>query len=154
MDDDAGSEAVTDVASPPSTPLAPDRPVVDGTAKSSEEIRAEMQQLLDEDSRRAEERREQAGETVGELVTRVEAGSAAPAGLVPAGRDQAARRPGRTGPVSPTGTGQGRIERARAAVPETLAAATGTVQRRPDVFAGLAVVLVAILLVRRWLSRR
>jgi hypothetical protein len=149
MEDDAGSEAVTDVATSPSTPLAPDRPVVDGTAKSSEEIRAEMQELLDEDNRRAEERREHAGETVGELVTRVEAGSAAPAG-----RDQAAKRPGRAGSPSPTGTGQGRIERARAAVPETLAAATGTVQRRPDVFAGLAVVLVAILLVRRWLSRR
>ncbi len=149
MDDDAGSEAVTDVATPPSTPLAPDRPVVDGTAKSSEEIRAEMQRLLDEDSRHAEERREHDGETVGELVTRIEAGSAAPAG-----RDQAAGTPGRTGPASPTGTGQGRIERVRAAVPEKVAAATGTVQRRPDVFAGLAVVLVAILLVRRWLSRR
>jgi hypothetical protein len=42
-----------DGTTPPATALAPDRPVVDGTAKTAAEIRAELEELLAEDERRA-----------------------------------------------------------------------------------------------------
>ena len=81
------------MATPPTARLAaarrPTVPVVDGTRKSSDELRAELEQLLEEDRRRAAEQPDPAGE---------------PSGRWPRGsvcRDRDPRRRGRRGGPDP-----------------------------------------------------
>jgi hypothetical protein len=56
-------------------PVAPDRPYVDGSAKSPDELRAEVRELADErrdsaEQLRVEELRAEVGATIGELAAR------------------------------------------------------------------------------------
>jgi hypothetical protein len=53
------------------SPLAPDRPYVDGTARSPDELRAEAAELADPDRQRVDEAREELAATVSELATRL-----------------------------------------------------------------------------------
>jgi hypothetical protein len=130
-----------DNAPPPPMPLAADRPVVDGTRKSSEEIRAELEQLLEEDRRREEELANSSAETVGQLVSR--------AGPVPR---PGATRPPAPQPQAPREGAPREGTRARAALPERVLNAQYAVQEKPGLLAAVAGVLVLILLVRRRLK--
>ncbi|HVH24695.1 MAG TPA: hypothetical protein VNA11_19790 [Pseudonocardia sp.] len=163
----------------PSMPLAADRPVVDGTQKTSEQLRAELEQMLAEDRKRTEEASVRAEQTVGELasrkgLSRTTAG-ADPVARLRAGKDEAVARV------------QHGVERARTAVPETAStvrhavqekaaslrtsmpeAASSvrhaveerassmreTAQQKPRALAVVAAAVVLLLLVRRLLARR
>src|SRR5689334_13179996 len=67
--DDAGA----DVEKAP--PLAADRPFVDGAATSSEELRAEVERLTDEDRQHVDELREELGESVAALAEKLDVGA-------------------------------------------------------------------------------
>ena len=123
-----------DGTTPPATALAPDRPVVDGTAKTAAEIRAELEELLAEDERRAA--REPAGPAAVDGTERVRPRP------VPAVPHRARAEPvdvdqGRTGPA---------VRAAAVTVRETA-------QQRPDLLAAVAVAIVVILLIARRLRR-
>lgn len=53
-------------------PVAPDRPVVAGEEKSSQELMAEVAELSDERRQQVDELREDVSETLGELVGRLD----------------------------------------------------------------------------------
>ena len=153
---------------PPPMPLAADRPVVDGTSKTSGELRAELEQMLAEDRKRAEAASARAEQTVGELASRSglsrSSTSTDPVARLRAGRDEAVARV------------QHGVERARVAVPETASTVRHAVQetaaslrtsvperassvrevaqQKPGALAAVAAAVVLILLVRRLLARR
>lgn len=60
-----GSDEVNGVA-----PLAEDRPYVDGTAVSAEELRAEVERLSNEEQQHVDDLREEVGDSVAELAAR------------------------------------------------------------------------------------
>jgi predicted house-cleaning NTP pyrophosphatase (Maf/HAM1 superfamily) len=60
-----GSDEVNGVA-----PLADDRPYVDGTAVSAEELRAEVERLSNEEQQHVDDLREEVGDSVAELAAR------------------------------------------------------------------------------------
>ena len=60
-----GSDEVNGVA-----PLAEDRPYVDGTAVSAEELRAEVERLSNEERQHLDDLREEVGDSVAELAAR------------------------------------------------------------------------------------
>ena len=154
-----------DTTLPTSPPPAPERPLVDGTHKTSDELRAELDQLLEEDRRRAAESAE---EPVGPPAAR-------PGGSATGASDGVARI--RDGAVALV---QHQVERARTAAPGTASTVTRTVQekasalrqavptavqqkaasardtaqQRPGVLAVVAAALVLDLLVRRVLKGR
>ena len=51
-------------------PLAADRPYVDGTAVSAEELRAEVERLSNEEQQHVDDLREEVGDSVAELASR------------------------------------------------------------------------------------
>ena len=53
-------------------PLAADRPYVDGTAASPEELRAEVRRLSNEDRQHVEDLREEVGDSVAALASRLD----------------------------------------------------------------------------------
>jgi chromosome segregation ATPase len=61
-----------DAESPTTAPVAPDRPVVDGTAKTPDEIRAEIAELSDERLQHVEEVREELAESIEEIAARLD----------------------------------------------------------------------------------
>jgi MYXO-CTERM domain-containing protein len=65
-DDDEGADSGAVSA------VAPDRPVVDGTKVSADELRAQVEVLDDDTLARVEELRGQVGATVGELAKRLD----------------------------------------------------------------------------------
>jgi hypothetical protein len=153
---------------PQPMPLAADRPVVDGTQKTSEQLRAELEQMLAEDRKRAEEASVRAGQTVGELASRTGVSRSG------AGTDPVARL--RAGKDEAVALVQHGVERARTAVPETASTVRHAVQERaaslrdsvperassirdtaqqkPGALAAVAAAVVLLLLVRRLLARR
>ena len=146
----SGETDGVDTTLPGSPPPAPERPLVDGTHKTSDELRAELDQLLEEDRQRAAESAE---EPVGPPAAR-------PGGSATGASDGVARI--RDGAVARV---QHQVERARTAVPETASTVTRTVQEkaasardtaqeRPGVLAAVAAALVLALLVRRLLKGR
>lgn len=146
----SGETDGVDTTLPASPPPAPERPLVDGTHKTSDELRAELDQLLEEDRQRAAEA---PAEPVGPPPAR-------PGGSATGGSDGVARI--RDGAVARV---QHQVERARTAVPETASSVTRTVQdkaasardtaqERPGLLAAVAAALVLALLVRRVLKGR
>ena len=61
----SGDTDGVDTTLPASPPPAPERPLVDGTHKTSDELRAELDQLLEEDRQRAAESAEESVGTAG-----------------------------------------------------------------------------------------
>ena len=53
-------------------PLADDRPYVDGTAVSAEELRAEVERLSNEDRQHVDDLREEVGDSLAELKARLD----------------------------------------------------------------------------------
>ena len=145
-----------DTTLPASPPPAPDRPLVDGTHKTSDELRAELDQLLEEDRQRAAE---PAGEPAGPPSARSD-GSGTRDGAVSRVQHQVERArtaaPGTASTV--TRTVQEKASALRQAVPaavqEKAASARDTAQERPGVLAAVAAALVLVLLVRRVLKGR
>lgn len=120
----------TGAGDPDAPPLAPDRPYVDGSAVSSEELRAEVERLSQEDRQHVDDLREEVGDSVAALASRF---------------DVKARMAGRKDEA--VATVSERVDRARTAVTGGAAAATGTVRRRPAVIGGAAAAVVALLVV-------
>ena len=105
-------------------PLAADRPYVDGTAASPAELRAEVARLADEDRQHVDDLRDEVGDAVAELASRLDVKA-----RVAEKRDDAV-----------------------AAVSERAAVARDTARERPGVAAALvaaALVLLVLVLRRR-----
>jgi hypothetical protein len=105
-------------------PLAADRPYVDGTAASPAELRAEVARLADEDRQHVDDLRDEVGDSVAELASRLDVKA-----RVAEKRDDAV-----------------------AAVSERAAVARDTARERPGVAAALvaaALVLLVFVLRRR-----
>jgi hypothetical protein len=124
------------------TPPAPDRPFVDGTAKSSEEIReevtTEVEALGDERRQHLEELRGEVATTVEELVGRVDVAS-----RVHAGKDEV------------LAAARWRMERTRTMAGGTASTALRAARARPGALAAaLGVLLLAVIGCRRYVARR
>lgn len=117
-------------------PLAADRPVVDGTHQTAEEIRAELAKLLEEDRQRVEE-------LVAERAVVAQPVVPDPDVPAPVVAEPAA---GPDPVLRPAGV--------REAVQEKASVLRGTAQDNPGVFAGAAIALVLVLLAWRLLGRR
>ncbi len=135
-----------DIDGDPAPPLAADRPLVDGTKKTSGEIRAELEQLLEEERQRIEEEPDRDGAIVGPHAAPVTAPPAA-AEVTGAGPDGRPRD-------EPVAAAQHQVERARTAVQERASSLRNAAQQKPGVLAGVAVALVLLLLAWRLLGRR
>ncbi len=123
----------------PGPPPAPDRAFVDGTARSSEEIReevrSEVEVLDDERLRRVEELREEVAATVGELSRRMDV----PARL-------------RAGKNDTLAVVQRRAERASALMADAVSRVTR--ERRRAVATSVGVLLLALLAGCTYAARR
>jgi hypothetical protein len=128
---DTGSDDVDPDAAPP---LAADRPFVDGTAASPEELRAEVERLSNEERQHVDDLREEVGDSLAELASRFDVKS-----RVAGRKDQA------------VATAHQQADRARTAVTESAVAAKNTARQNPGVLAGLgaAVLLVLVIVLRR-----
>ena len=129
---DSGADGVDPDDVPP---LAADRPFVDGTAASPEELRAEVDRLSNEERQHVDDLREEVGESVAALASRFDVKA-----RVAGKRDDA------------VATVQQQVGRARTAANEGAVSAKETARRQPGVLAAVAaalLVLVAIVLRRR-----
>lgn len=116
-------------------PLADDRPYVDGSAVSAEELRAEVDRLSNEERQHVDDLREEVGDSVAALASRFDVKA-----RVAGKRDDA------------VATVQQQVGRARTAAAESAVSAKETARRQPGVLAAVAaalLVLVAIVLRRR-----
>jgi transposase-like protein len=129
---DSGADGVDPDDVPP---LAADRPFVDGTAASPEELRAEVNRLSHEERQHVDDLREEVGDSVAALASRF---------------DVKARMSGKRDDA--VATVQQQVGRARTAAAESAVSAKETARRQPGVLAAVAaalLVLVAIVLRRR-----
>jgi transposase-like protein len=129
---DSGADGVDPDDVPP---LAADRPFVDGTAASPEELRAEVNRLSNEERQHVDDLREEVGDSVAALASRF---------------DVKARMVGKRDDA--VATVQQQVGRARTAAAEGAVSAKETARRQPGVLAAVAaalLVLVAIVLRRR-----
>jgi transposase-like protein len=129
---DSGADGVDPDDVPP---LAADRPFVDGTAASPEELRAEVDRLSNEERQHVDDLREEVGESVAALASRFDVKA-----RVAGKRDDA------------VATVQQQVGRARTAAAEGAVSAKDTARQRPGVLAAVAaalLVVLAILLRRR-----
>ena len=124
---DDGEPDDADAAAPP---LAADRPFVDGTAVSPEELRAEVERLSQEDRQHVDDVRAEVGDSLAELASRF---------------DVKARMAERKDEAVATVSGQ--VDRARTAVAGGAATAKDTARQRPAVVAGAAAAVVALLVI-------
>lgn len=114
-------------------PLAADRPFVDGRAASPAELRAEMARLADEDRQHVDDLREEVGDSVAALASRLDVKA-----RVAEKRDDAVAA------VSQ------QVDRARSVAVERAGAARETARERPGLAAGVvAAVLVLLVIVLR-----
>ena len=129
---DAGAEGTE--AAPGAPPLSADRPYVDGTAMSPEELRAEVERLSHEDRQHVDDLREEVGDSIAALASRFDVKA-----RVAERKDEAVAS------VSE------QVDRARTAVAGGAATATDTARQRPAVVATVvaAVVALVVVLVRR-----
>jgi ElaB/YqjD/DUF883 family membrane-anchored ribosome-binding protein len=115
-------------------PLAADRPYVDGTTTSPEELRAEVERLSNEERQHVDDLREEVGDSIAELAARFDVKA-----RVAERKDDA------------VATVHQQVDRARTAVTDGTAAATDTARQNPGLVAGAAaaVLVVLVLLLRR-----
>ena len=72
MSTDASRRDADDPGADAAPPLAADRPYVDGTAASPEELRAEVERLSQEERFHVDDLREELGDSVAELASRLD----------------------------------------------------------------------------------
>ncbi|MDT7580591.1 MAG: hypothetical protein QOK35_1855 [Pseudonocardiales bacterium] len=111
-------------------PLAADRPFVDGAAASPEELRAEVRRLSNEERQHVDDLREEVGDSVAALASRLDV------------RARAVER--RDDAVASV---QQQVGRARTAAVEGAVMAKDTVRRQPGVLAAAAAALVVLLVI-------
>ena len=122
---DSGADGVDPDEVPP---LAADRPFVDGTAASPEELRAEVDRLSNEERQHVDDVREEVGESVAALASRFDVKA-----RVAGKRDDA------------VATVQQQVGRARTAAAEGAVSAKDTARQRPGVLAAVAAALLVVL---------
>ena len=129
--EDTGSDGSDPDAAPP---LAADRPFVDGTTASPEELRAEVERLSNEDRQHVDDLREEVGDSIAELASRFDVKS-----RVAERKDDA------------VAAAHERVDRARTAAADSAVAAKDTVRENPGLVAAAAaaVLVVLALLLRR-----
>jgi transposase-like protein len=111
-------------------PLAPERPYVDGSEASPEELRAEVERLSNEERQHVDDLREEVGESLAELASRFDVKA-----RMTEKRDDA------------VASVQQGVDRARSTAAEGAAAATDAVRQKPAVVAAAAAALLALLVV-------
>jgi ElaB/YqjD/DUF883 family membrane-anchored ribosome-binding protein len=111
-------------------PLAADRPYVDATAVSPEELRAEVERLSNEEQQHVDDLREEVGDSIAELASRLDVRA-----RVAEKKDDA------------VATVHQKIERTRAAVAGGAGVARDTARQKPEVLAGVAVGLLLLLVI-------
>jgi ElaB/YqjD/DUF883 family membrane-anchored ribosome-binding protein len=111
-------------------PLAADRPFVDGTAASPEELRAEVERLSNEEQQHVDDLREEVGDSIAELASRL---------------DVKARVAEKKDDV--VATVHQKADRARAAVAGGAGAAKDTARQKPGLLAGVAAGLLVLLVI-------
>jgi hypothetical protein len=109
-------------------PLDPDRPYVDGSSASPEELRAEVERLRLDERQHVDDLREEVGDSVAELAARLDVKS-----RVTGKKDEA------------VATVHDQVARARTAVAEGATAAKDTARQRPGALGGAAAALAALL---------
>ena len=117
-------------------PLDPDRPYVDGSSASPEELRAEVERLRLQERRHVDDLREEVGDSVAELAARLDVKS-----RVSGKKDEA------------VASVHDQVARARTAVAGGATAAKDTARQRPGAL-GAAAALVALVLAVVALRRR
>ena len=122
---DSGADGVDPDDVPP---LAADRPFVDGTAASPEELRAEVDRLSNEERQHVDDLREEVGESVAALASRFDVKA-----RVAGKRDDA------------VATVQQQVGRARTAAAEGAVSAKDTARQRPGVLAAVVAALLVVL---------
>jgi ElaB/YqjD/DUF883 family membrane-anchored ribosome-binding protein len=128
---DTGSDGLDPDAAPP---LAADRPYVDGTAASPEELRAEVERLSNEERQHVDDLREEVGESIAALASRLDVKA-----RVAERKDEA------------VSAAHQQVDRARSAAADSALAAKDTARENPGLIAGAAAALLVllVLLVRR-----
>jgi hypothetical protein len=111
-------------------PLAEDRPYVDGTAVSAEELRAEVERLSNEDRQHVDDLREEVGDSLAELAARFDVKA-----RVAARKDEA------------VATVHQHVDRARHVAADRAVAAKGAAAEKPGLVAGVAAALLVLLVV-------
>ncbi len=118
-------------------PLAAERPYVDGSDASPEELRAEVERLSNEERQHVDDLREEVGDSLAELASRFDVKA-----RMTEKRDDA------------VATVQQQVDRARSTATGSAAAATDAARQRPGVVAAAVAALVVLLLVAARRRRR
>ena len=129
---DTGPDEVDPDGAPP---LAADRPYVDGSAVSAEELRAEVERLSNEERQHVDDLREEVGDSLAELASRFDV------------KARVAERK-----ETAVAAVHEHVDRARHVAADRATAAKETARERPGLVAGLAaalLVLVVVVLRRR-----
>lgn len=118
-------------------PLADDRPYVDGSAASPEELRAEVERLSNEERQHVDDLREEVGDSLAELASRF---------------DVKARVAGRKDEA--VAAVHQHVDRARHVAADRAAAVKDTASGKPGLVAGVvAALLVLVVVLRRRRAR-
>jgi hypothetical protein len=133
MSTDASRRDADEPGADVAPPLAADRPYVDGTAASPEELRAEVERLSLEERFHVDDLREELGDSVAELASRLDV-----KGRMSIKKDEA------------VAAVRQEVGRARSVVTDGMSTAKDTAQQRPGILAAVsAALLVLVLLVAR-----
>lgn len=133
MSTDASRRDADEPGADVAPPLAADRPYVDGTAASPEELRAEVDRLSQEERFHVDDLREELGDSVAELASRLDVKS-----RMSIKKDEA------------VAAVHHEVGRARSVVTDGMSTAKDTAQQRPGILAAVAAaLLVLVLLVAR-----
>jgi transposase-like protein len=111
-------------------PLADDRPYVDGSAVSAEELRAEVDRLSNEERQHVDDLREEVGDSVAALASRLDVKA-----RVAERKDEA------------VATVHQKVDQARTVAVDRAAAAKDTAAQKPGLVAGVAAALLVLLVV-------
>ena len=111
-------------------PLADDRPYVDGSAVSAEELRAEVDRLSNEERQHVDDLREEVGDAVAALASRLDVKA-----RVAERKDEA------------VATVHQKVDQARTVAVDRAAAAKDTAAQKPGLVAGVAAALLVLLVV-------
>lgn len=111
-------------------PLADDRPYVDGTAASAEDLRAEVERLSNEERQHVDDLREEVGDSLAELAARFDVKA-----RVAERRDEA------------VAAVHEHVDRARHVAADRAAAAKDTAAEKPGLVVGVAAALLVLIVV-------
>jgi hypothetical protein len=111
-------------------PLADDRPYVDGTAVSAEELRAEVERLSNEERQHVDDLREEVGDSLAALASKFDVKA-----RVAERKDEA------------VAAGRRHVDHARHVAADRAVVAKNTAAEKPGLVAGIAAALVVLLVV-------